>query len=292
MPDRGVTRGENASGQAGVSGGTHIRLDGEGAGNGPPLVLIHGVGLDHTMWDLVVGDLATDRLVVHYDLLGHGQSVDPPGPRTVENLVDQCLGVLDTCGPVTPDVAGLSLGGMVALGLAVRHPGRLGRLALCNTVFDRSAEDVQRIRERLSLAEAGRMGSVVDLAVDRWFDAGWQATHPDRVDAVRNRLLSNNLEAYLKAYRAFVEGDPLKPGEACSVPTHTLAVTGELDPGSTPAMTSALAVALEDCRAVILPGLHHIPPIEDPTAFVAVLRSFLEKPYTSDRSEFAGEATR
>ncbi len=244
------------------------------------------------MWDLVVGDLATNRLVVRYDLLGHGQSVDPPGPRTVENLVDQCLGVLDTCGPVTPDVAGLSLGGMVALGLAVRHPGRLGRLALCNTVFDRSAEDVQRIRERLSLAEAGGMGSVVDLAVDRWFDAGWQATHPDRVDAVRNRLLSNNLEAYLKAYRAFVEGDPLIPGEARSVATRALAVTGELDPGSTPAMTRALAVALEDCRAVILPGLHHIPPIEDPTAFVAVLRSFLEEPCASDHSEFAGEATR
>ena len=275
-----------------MSGGTHIRLDGEDAGNRPPLVLVHGVGLDHTMWDLVVGDLATDRLVVRYDLLGHGQSVDPPGPRTVEDLVNQCLGVIDTCGPVPPDVAGLSLGGMVALGLATRHPDRLGRLALCNTVFDRSAEEVHRIRERLSLAEAGGMGSVADLAIDRWFDTGWQATHPDRVDAVRNRLLSNNLEAYLKAYRAFVEGDPLKPGEACSVTTHTLAVTGELDPGSTPAMTSALAVALEDCRAVILPGLHHIPPIEDPTAFVAVLRAFLEEPCASDRSEFAGEATR
>jgi len=275
-----------------VSGGTHIRLDGEDTGNRPPLVLVHGVGLDHTMWDLVVGDLATDRLVVRYDLLGHGQSVDPPGPRTVEDLVEQCLGVIDTCGPVPPDVAGLSLGGMVALGLATRHPDRLGRLALCNTVFDRSAEEVHRIRERLSLAEAGGMGSVTDLAVDRWFDTGWQATHPDRVDAVRNRLLSNNLEAYLKAYRAFVEGDPLKPGEAYSVTTHTLAVTGELDPGSTPAMTSALTVALEDCRAVILPGLHHIPPIEDPTAFVAVLRAFLEEPCVSDRSEFAGEATR
>jgi len=244
------------------------------------------------MWDLVVEDLATDRLVVRYDLLGHGQSVDPPGPRTVEDLVDQCLRVIDTCGPVPPDVAGLSLGGMVALGLATRHPDRLGRLALCNTVFDRSAEEVHRIRERLSLAETGGMRSVVDLAIDRWFDASWQATHPDRVDAVRNCLLSNNLEAYLKAYRAFVEGDPLKPGEAGSVTTHALAVTGELDPGSTPAMTIALAVALEDCRAVILPGLHHIPPIEDPKAFVAVLRSFLEEPFASDRSEFAGEATR
>ena len=82
------------------------------------------------------------------------------------------------------------------------------------------------------------------------------------------------------------------PAEASSVTAQALAVTGELDPGSTPAMTHALAVAIEDCRAVILPGLHHIPPIEDPAAFVAVLRSFLEGPCASDRSEFVGEATR
>ena len=275
-----------------MSGGTHIRLDGEDTGDRPPLVLIHGVGLDHTMWDLVLGELATDRLIVRYDILGHGQSVDLPGPRTVEDLVDQCLGVIDTCGPVPPDVAGLSLGGTVALGLATRYPDRLGYLALCNTVFDRSAAEIHRTRERLLLAEVGGMESVVDLAIDRWFDAGWQARHPDRVDAVRNCLLANNLEAYLKAYRAFVQGDPRMPGEARSVTTHALAITGELDPGSTPAMTHALAEVLEDCRAVILPGLHHIPPIEDPTAFVAALRSFLEEPCTSDRSESIGEATR
>ena len=184
------------------------------------------------------------------------------------------------------------MGGMIALGLAARHPDRLGRLALCNTVFDQSAEEVNRIRERLLLTETGGMGWGVDLAVDRWFDAAWQATHPDRVDAVRNRLFSNNLEAYLKAYRAFVEGDPLIPAEVSSVTAQALAVTGELDPGSTPAMTYALAVAIEDCRAVVLPGLHHIPPIEDPAVFVAVLRSFLAEPCASDRSEFAGEATR
>ena len=56
-----------------------VRLDGRESGSRPPLVLVHGVGLDHTMWDLVVDDLAADRLVIRYDLLGHGRSPDPPG---------------------------------------------------------------------------------------------------------------------------------------------------------------------------------------------------------------------
>ena len=48
-----------------------VRLDGRDSGSRPPLVLVHGVGLDHTMWDLVVDELAADRLVVRYDLFGH-----------------------------------------------------------------------------------------------------------------------------------------------------------------------------------------------------------------------------
>ena len=269
-----------------------VRLDGRESGSRPPLVLVHGVGLDHTMWDLVVDDLAVDRLVVRYDLLGHGQSPDPPGPRSVDHFVDQCLAVVEAhAGPV-PDVAGHSLGGVVALGLAARHPARLGRLALLNTVFDRTSAEVQGARERLALAGADGLGPVADLAIDRWFDVAWQEAHQDLVASVRARLADNDPDGYLKAYRVFVDGDPLMPAGASLVTAPSLAITGELDPGSTPAMGEALADAIPDCSARVLPGLHHLPPVEAPAEFVAALLDFLDPPGVSTTPEPAREATR
>ena len=269
-----------------------VRLDGRDSGSRPPLVLVHGVGLDHTMWDLVVDELAADRLVVRYDLLGHGRSPDPPGERSIDQLVEQCLAVVEAHAGPAPDLAGHSLGGLIALGLASRYPGRLRRLALLNTVFDRTTAEVEGARERLALAGAEGLGSVADLAVDRWFDSAWQEDHPDLVAGVKARLAGNDPAGYLKAYRVFVEGDPLMPAGASLVTARSLALTGELDPGSTPAMGNALAGAIPDCRARVLPGLHHLPPVEAPAEFVAALLDFLDQPQLSSRHEPAREATR
>ncbi len=269
-----------------------VRLDGRESGSRPPLVLVHGVGLDHTMWDLVVDDLAADRLVIRYDLLGHGRSPDPPGERSVDHLVDQCLAVVEAHAGSAPDVAGHSLGGVIALGLAARHPGRLRRLVLLNTVFDRTPAEVQGARARLALAGAEGLGPVADLAVDRWFDSAWQEAHQELVAAVRARLAGNDPVGYLKAYRVFVDGDPLMPTGASLVTATTLAITGELDPGSTPAMGDALAGAISDCSTRVLPGLHHLPPVEAPAKFVAALLDFLDPPRSSTTPNPAREATR
>ena len=154
-----------------------VRVDGVETGARPPLVLIHGVGLDHAMWDPVVEALATDSRVVRYDLLGHGRSPHPAGSRSMDDFVEQCLAVMDDHVDRIPDLAGLSLGGLIALGLAARHPGRLGRLALLNTVFDRTSDQVRIVRARLARTEAEGMALVADLAIERWFASDWQAAH-------------------------------------------------------------------------------------------------------------------
>lgn len=254
---------------------SHFRL--EGGGGRTPLVLVHGVGLDLEMWGAVLGRLSADRLVVRYDLLGHGGTPDPSGDRTIEDFVAQLLDLVDDLGIGPPDLAGLSLGGMVALAAAARHPEAFRRLALLNTVFDRTPAQVAAARDRLALTEAEGMAPVADLAIDRWFTADWQAANPDEAGAVRERLLANDVDAYLKAYRVFVEGDPLMPEGAALVTAPTLAMTGELDPGSTPGMSRALAAALPAGQALVLPGLHHLPPIEAPDEFVGPLLHFLDE---------------
>ena len=256
---------------------TFATVDGEG----PPLVLLHGVGLDHAMWDLVLGSLGASRRVIRYDLLGHGQTPDPPGPRTLEDFVVQLLTVLDAHRLDRADVAGLSLGGMVALAAAARHPDRFDRLALLNTVFERSPEQVETALRRMAIAESEGMAAVADLAVDRWFSTQWQAEHPAQVDQVRRRLADTDPVGYLKAYRVFIAGDPLMPEGATAVTAVTLAMTGELDPGSTPAMSRALATAVSAGQVRILAGLHHLPPVEEPSTFASALLEFFDREVTS-----------
>jgi pimeloyl-ACP methyl ester carboxylesterase len=261
-----------------VSVDTHFRI--EGGGGATPLILLHGVGLDLTMWDGVVDALAADRQVLRFDLLGHGGTEDPPGERTIEDFVTQLLEVVEAVGFDRPDVAGLSMGGMITLAAAARHPEAFRRIALLNTVFRRTPEQLAGQRERLAATEAAGMAVVADMAIDRWFSAEWQATHPTETCTVRDRILANDLGAYLKAYRVFVDDDPLMPCGAEWITAPTLAMTGELDPGSTPEMSRALAAAVPGGQAVVIPDLHHLPPIEAPDVFVRSLLDFLDQEHT------------
>ena len=249
-----------------------IRVD----GGGPPLVLIHGVGLDHTMWDLVVCRLAQIRTVVRYDMAGHGRTPDQPGDRSIEDFVGELLHVLDTQGLDHPEVVGISMGGMVALAAAMRNPGLFDKVALLNTVYGRSADQLEGRRGRLTSAETDGMPVVAEMAIDRWFEPGWQADHPDRITAVRERLLTTDLAGYLKAYRLFIAGDPLVPDGMAQLDDPVLAMTGEFDAGSTPAMSTALAESVQSGQAHVLSGLCHLPPIEDPDVFATALIDFLE----------------
>ena len=256
---------------------TFSRVDGEG----PPLVLIHGVGLDHTMWDRVVEGLATRHRVLRYDLLGHGDSHDPPGARQADDFVEQFLEVLNSHDLEDSDVVGLSLGGLIALLTAARQPRRVRRLVLASTVFGRSERQLSGVQQRLALAETEGLGPVADLAVERWFTSNWRATHGAAVESIRQRLRTTDLAGYLKAYRLFVEADGLASASAADVEAPTLVLAGERDSGSTPEMARALAAAIPTARVQIMAGVHHLPPIEAPETFASVLIQFLDQENTS-----------
>ena len=247
------------------------------AGAGPPLVLIHGVGLDHTMWDPVVEVLAQQHQVLRYDLLGHGSSDDPPGPRRLNDFVVQLLDVLDFHQIEISDVVGLSLGGLVALMTAARHPNRVRRAVLVSTVFGRSESQLTGVRQRLELAENEGLEPVADLAIKRWFTPQWRASHPTETESVRQRLLTTDHVGYLKAYRLFTEADDLASASALDVEAPTLILAGERDSGSTPEMAVALADAIPGGEARIMPGVHHLAPIEEPDLFSNALLEFLNQ---------------
>lgn len=253
------------------------------SGTGTPLVLVHGVGLDHTMWDLVVEPLTSTHRVIRFDLLGHGETVDPPGPRTLDDFVDQLLGVIDAHGDGHAAVVGSSLGALISLAAAAHRPEAIDRLVTANIIYGRTPEQAAGVEGRLALTEQQGMGPVADLAIDRWFSPAWQTQHPELVDQVRSRLRSNDVAAYLKAYRVLATADLAADGTAARIICPVLAVTGELDPGSTPTMTTRLADDVDRGSAVILDGLRHLPSIEDPRCFADAVISFLTDSYPTGR---------
>src|SRR5688572_26272404 len=107
-----------------------IRLRYRVDGNGPPILMVHGVGARLENWDRVVESLDGEFTTVRFDLRGHGETTKAAGPYSLQLFVADALALLDRLGIERCHVAGHSLGGMIAQQLAVSHPGRVDRLAL------------------------------------------------------------------------------------------------------------------------------------------------------------------
>ena len=226
--------------EAGKLAGTRYRIEGAG----PPLVLIHGVGMDLEMWDPVARLLAARHRVLRYDMLGHGQSAKPPGPYRLDDFVRQLLALADGLGLARFDLAGFSMGALVAQGLALAAPGRVGRLVLLNGVYDRSAEERAAVASRVQDVLDGSYAESVEAALRRWFTPTFQATRPEVLAWVRDRMAGNDLEAYAAAYEVFATADRELASAVGAIAAPTLVTTGSDDQRSTPAMAAALAARL------------------------------------------------
>ena len=108
------------------------------SGHGTPLVLLHGVGLDHTLWDDLTPLLEAGFDVLRYDLLGHGAAPGLAGPADVQDFVAQLDAELDQAGWASACVLGYSMGGLIAGAYAAARPHRVTRLVLLSTVFQRT----------------------------------------------------------------------------------------------------------------------------------------------------------
>ena len=241
-------------------------------------MLIHGVGLDRTMWAPVATLLSVDRRVSTYDMIGHGDAPKPSGPYSLEMYVDQLAEVVASITASRPvDVVGFSMGALVAQGFAIAHPDRVRRLALLNSVFDRTEDERAAIVERVTDVRNGGFAATINAALARWFTPTFAAEHPDVIHAVRRVLEANDNEAYANAYEVFATADGPLVEQTSSIGCDTLVITGAGDQRSTPLMTRRLAKTVQTGEAVVLPLLRHLAPLEDPASVAELLRSFFNR---------------
>lgn len=249
-------------------------------GQGQPVVLIHGVGLNKEMWGGQVVGLATNYRVITYDMLGHGASPRPAAGTPLLGYADQLLELLDHLQLPQATVIGFSMGGLVARAFALHYPERLQGLVVLNSVFNRSAEQRAGVIARTAQAAEHGPDANAEAALSRWFSREYQAANPAQIAALRETLAGNDPQGYLTTYELFATQDMYRADDLKGLRTPTLVATGELDPGSTPEMARQLADRIPGATVAVLVEQRHMMPVESPRLVNQLLLGFLDTVYT------------
>lgn len=241
-----------------------------------PIVLVHGVGLDATMWDAVIANLPDDRPCIAIDMAGHGGS-EHAAADALSGYVDALEHDIAarTDGPI--DLVGFSMGAMVAAAYTLKRPEAVSKLVLMNAIHQRDQAARQAVFSRLSVAKENGLTVIADAAISRWFSAEFTLDNPDIIQAVRDQMISNDIESYLSAYHVFATADQDLAPRLADISCPVLAVTADGDTNSTPAMSQAIAEAVSNGRAVVWDGLAHGAPIEDPGRVAKTLKDFFDE---------------
>lgn len=244
----------------------------DGAADKPALVLLTSIGTDLSLYDPVVPLLTPDFRVIRMDTRGHGASDAPAGDYSLDLLADDVLAVMDAAGAGKASVCGTSLGGMIAMSLALKAPERVEALILACTspAMDPSVWD-----QRLALIRAQGMGAIVEAVMGRFFSDAFRAQHPEVVETVRAGMLAQSVEGYAGCGAAIRDMALLNQLPAITAPS--LVVTGAKDLATPYAGHGEKIVAAVPGARHIEIGGAHLPSLEAPTALAGAVRDFVRE---------------
>jgi len=252
---------------------TEHRLD--GPADGPSITLSHALGATRHLWDDVAPALAGQYRLLRYDTRGHGGSEVPPGPYTLAQMAEDVVELLDALGMARTHFVGMSMGGLVAMQLALSHPSRVQSLVLCDTTACYGESRRGMWEERIQIAEtAGMTEELIERTMEIWFTEAYRSAEKARVDRVRDMLRRTDPRGYVAAIRAigFVDLTERLAGIRCP----TLVVVGADDPGTPPSMAQVLVERIPGARLRILPAARHAAVIERAAEFTRLVSDFVD----------------
>lgn len=275
---------------------TLIRL--AGTQDLPPLVVGPSLGTSaSTLWGEAAQRLGDRFQVIGWDLPGHGTNHAPVDPGlTIADLARDLLAALDEAlprpDPVTFHYAGDSVGGAVGLQLALDAPQRLSGITLCCTGARLGSVESWQQRAR-TVTDSGTPALVSTLS-RTWFGEGFVERHPDRASRLLHALSDTEDAGYTAVCHALELFDVRD--RLAEVTTSVLAIAGEQDQPTPPAMLEAVVAEVQHGRLVVLPGTGHLAPAEQPDLVAALLAEHAQETggsaRTTDQVREAGMAVR
>ena len=238
---------------------------------GPPVVLVHALGLDWRMWEPVIARLAVGRRVFAYDVRGHGSGSEAPLPSSMKDLATDLFDVLDALGLDRAHVVGLSYGGGIVQTAATLAPARFASMTLMAT----TNVAFEAFESRARSIEQDGMPAQVAPSLVRWFTPDALAVNDWGVRYARDCVLRGDPAHAAAAWRAFQTLDI--EGRLAGFSAPTLVLAGERDASTTPEVMSRIASDIPGARYAEMPGTPHMPTLEQPSLVVAALDEFLPR---------------
>jgi len=251
----------------------HLRLNYrfDGPPTGPVLVLTHALATNLTIWDHVIPLLPPTLRVLRYDHRGHGGSDTPAPPYAMGGLITDAERLLDHLNIRDCVFLGLSMGGLVAQGLAIKRLDLVRGLVLSNTATKIGTESVWQ--DRIAQVRQGGMMTINAPATERIFSRAYRAT-PD-IAHWQNLMLETNPDGYIGCATAIAGTDFYTPTASLRLPT--LVIAGTEDATTPPDLVRETADLIPGSRFALIRGGGHLPFVERPQAYADALITFLKE---------------
>ena len=249
--------------------GRALRARVDGQAGGPTVLLANGLGLTLDMWGAQMPPLTRRFRVVRYDNRGHGGSAAPTGPLTLAQLAEDALAVLDAVGARRASVIGLSMGALVALWLAARHPDRIDKIVAANAG---GAAKPHMWNQRIEAVTKGGMAAVAPGMAKRWFTPEFLAANPAIAGPIADALATTTPAGYAAGCAAVRDAEIHAVLPSIAVPA--LIIAGRYDQVTPPDQVAALTAAIPGARTVTLDA-GHLSNVEQPQAFNRAVVDFL-----------------
>ena len=225
-----------------------------------PLIFIHGVGLDHQMWDPQINSLK-EFSTITYDLLGHGKTPYKKEKLSLNDFSNQLIEILEHLKIDKIHLIGFSLGSLIALDFVSKMQNKVDKLILIGTTYKRSIEERSLVLDRYNQAKLNK--PISKQALKRWFTDKYLEENPKTYDLFMNILNKNSVDHknFLKAYELFANHED-NISLIQGISSKTLVMTGSDDPGSTPAMSRELVKDIPNSSYIEIKKGKHLCSIE------------------------------
>lgn len=247
----------------------HYREDGDP--NGAPIVFANSLGTDLRLWDKVVPLLPAGLRIIRYDKRGHGLSTCPPGPYSMGALVRDLEQLLDHLEVRDAMVVGLSIGGMIAQGLAVKRLDMVRAAVFSNTGAKIGQPSMWA--DRMEAVRQGGIEALADATMERWFSRDFRDTC--EVEIWRNMMTRQPVEGYLGCSAAISGTDFYTPTSGLRLPV--LGIAGSEDGSTPPDLVRETVDLVPGSQFALIRRAGHLPCVEKPQEYAELLTNFLKE---------------